>query len=318
MNGDVHGGHAKRGRADRRFSIPDRSGHLFGHARRHPRRRARRVAPVGAGRHADQFGEAGAEGAQRRAADRETDLGDAEVAAAQQRHRSLDAPRHQIAVRRLAVGEAELAAEMPGRHVRAAGERLDVQRLRVLPVDPVADAAQPREVAQVLRRGGFCWSPVRSCHTATESRRAPPRRTPRTGRPLSTVGTRRQADRPERARDASAWPAGLDMSRRGLLSSAPCLRGSRTSIARPRRGVGLIRAGVAPDPGRGKRDLRPPADRTWSAADASEHALDRWQGVLRGADEDDLRVGAWVWMWFRTRLNHCVVSSVGGSPGPAR
>jgi hypothetical protein len=39
--------------------------------------------------------------------------------------------------------------------VRAAGERLDVQRLRVLPVDPVADAAQPREVAQVLRRGGF-------------------------------------------------------------------------------------------------------------------------------------------------------------------
>ena len=38
--------------------------------------------------------------------------------------------------------------------MRAAGERLDVQRLRVLPVDPVANAAQPREVAQVLRRGG--------------------------------------------------------------------------------------------------------------------------------------------------------------------
>ena len=44
---------------------------------------------------------------------------------------------------------------MPGRHVRVAGERLDVQRLRVLPVDPVADAAQQREVAQVLLRG---WS----------------------------------------------------------------------------------------------------------------------------------------------------------------
>jgi len=29
---------------------------------------------------------------------------------------------------------------VPGRHVRAAGERLDVQRLRVLPVDPIADA----------------------------------------------------------------------------------------------------------------------------------------------------------------------------------
>ena len=114
----------------------------------------RRLAPVDAGRHADQLGEAGAERAQRRAADREADLGDAEVAAAQQRHRALDAPRHQVGVRRLAVGEPELAAEVPGRHVHAAGERLDVQRLRVLPVDPVADAAQPREVAQVLRRGG--------------------------------------------------------------------------------------------------------------------------------------------------------------------
>ncbi len=41
---------------------------------------------------------------------------------------------------------------MPGRHVNAAGERLDVERLRVLPVDPVADAAQPGELAQALRR----------------------------------------------------------------------------------------------------------------------------------------------------------------------
>jgi hypothetical protein len=37
--------------------------------------------------------------------------------------------------------------------VRASGERLDVQGLGVLPVDPIADAAQDREVAQVLRRG---------------------------------------------------------------------------------------------------------------------------------------------------------------------
>jgi hypothetical protein len=59
------------------FSIPDRSGDLFRHARWYPRHRARLVAPVGAGRHAHQFGEARAEGAQRRAADRETDLGDA-------------------------------------------------------------------------------------------------------------------------------------------------------------------------------------------------------------------------------------------------
>src|SRR5690242_3081785 len=78
------------------FSIPDRSGHLLGHAGRHPRGAVRRVAPVDAGRHADQFGEARAEGAQRRAADLEADLGDAEIAAAQQRHGTLDAPGHQV------------------------------------------------------------------------------------------------------------------------------------------------------------------------------------------------------------------------------
>jgi hypothetical protein len=48
---------------------------------------------------------------------------------------------------------------MPGRHVRAAGERLDVQRLRVLPVDPVADTPEPREVAQLLRRCGSAGHP---------------------------------------------------------------------------------------------------------------------------------------------------------------
>jgi hypothetical protein len=54
---------------------------------------------------------------------------------------------------------------VPGRHVRAAGERLDVQRLRVLPVDPVPDAAQPSEVAQALRRGG-CAGHMRDLATS--------------------------------------------------------------------------------------------------------------------------------------------------------
>src|ERR671930_672929 len=139
---------------NRGFSIPDRFGDLFRDARRHPRHRGSRLAAVGARRYTDQLGEASAEGAQGGAADLEADLGDAEVATAQQRHRSLDAPRHEVAVRRFAVGEPELAAEVPGRHVRVAGERLDVQRLRVLPVDPVADAPQSREVAEVLLRGG--------------------------------------------------------------------------------------------------------------------------------------------------------------------
>ena len=43
--------------------------------------------------------------------------------------------------------------------MRAAGERLDVQRLRVLPVDPVADAAQPGEVAEVLWRNRSAGHP---------------------------------------------------------------------------------------------------------------------------------------------------------------
>jgi hypothetical protein len=41
-------------------------------------------APIDASRHTDEVGEATVEGAQRRAADRETDLGDAEVATTQQ------------------------------------------------------------------------------------------------------------------------------------------------------------------------------------------------------------------------------------------
>jgi hypothetical protein len=105
--------------------ISDRSGQLFGHPRRHPRRRPRRLAPIDAGRHTDQLGEATAEAAQRRAADRETDLGDTAVATTQQRHRPFDAPGHQI-----------------GRG-----------RLGVLAVDAVADPTQPRQVAQVLGCG---------------------------------------------------------------------------------------------------------------------------------------------------------------------
>src|SRR5438309_3507514 len=138
------------GVGDRRFSIPDRSGHLFFHAWRYSGGPAYRLFPITAGRHADKLGEPSAEGPERGAADRVTDLGDAEIAAAQERHRALDAPRHQIRVRRLPVGAPELAAEVPGGHVHPTCERLDVERLRVIAVDAVADATQPREVAQVL------------------------------------------------------------------------------------------------------------------------------------------------------------------------
>src|SRR5919108_2075058 len=111
------------------FSIPDRSADLFRDAGGYVRFAPLDLAPVGAGRHTDQLGEASAEGTERRAADGEADLGDAEVAPTQQGHGALDAPRHEIGVRRLAVGELELAAEMPGRHVDAPGQCLDVERL---------------------------------------------------------------------------------------------------------------------------------------------------------------------------------------------
>ena len=80
VNGDVHGGHASV------RSVTGASRFLTGLVTcfaTHggiPASRTRRLAPVDAGRHADQLGEARAEGAQRRAADREADLGDAEVA----------------------------------------------------------------------------------------------------------------------------------------------------------------------------------------------------------------------------------------------
>jgi hypothetical protein len=70
---------------------------------------------------------------------------------------AFDAPGHYIGVGRLAVGASELAAEVPSLDVGAAGQRLEVQRLGVVSVDPVADAAQPRQVAQPLR---VCWSPA--------------------------------------------------------------------------------------------------------------------------------------------------------------
>src|SRR5690606_31236578 len=50
-----------------------------------------------------------------------------------------------------AEGAPELPAEMPRRHVDAARERLDVQRLRVLAVHPIANTPQAHERVQLLR-----------------------------------------------------------------------------------------------------------------------------------------------------------------------
>src|SRR5215470_4361023 len=98
---------------DLRFSIPDRSRDLLGHARWYSGHGARFPARVCARRHTNQFGEAGAERAERRAAHREADLRDGEAAATEERHRALDPPSHQVAVGRFTERCPELAAEVP-------------------------------------------------------------------------------------------------------------------------------------------------------------------------------------------------------------
>src|SRR5689334_1298971 len=107
------------------------------------------AGPVGARRLADELGEAGGERAQARTAHLEADLGHGEVTAAQQRLGALDAPRHEVGVGRLGVRLAEAAAEVRGRHQRGAGERGDVERLRVLAVHPVPGPAKPAQLVEI-------------------------------------------------------------------------------------------------------------------------------------------------------------------------
>src|SRR4051794_29910577 len=210
---------ATLGAARRRcFSIPDRSGDLLCLARGHLRRILARIAAIGAGRHTDQLGETSAESAQRRTANLEADLGDAEVTTTQQGHRALDAPRHQVAVRRLAVGAPELAAEVPRRHVRIPCQRLDVQRLGVLSVDPVADPAQLREVAQALPVHGFLGCRAVSSHARIVASPVPAR----PPRPFARVDTPRLAvqERPNGVASGS-WEK---HSRSALTSAAAASR----------------------------------------------------------------------------------------------
>jgi hypothetical protein len=70
----------------------------------------------------------------------------------QQGFRSLDAPCHEVGVRRFAIRGAELAREMGGRHVRGTRHGRDIEGLRVLAVDEVTRPAQVREVSDLLRR----------------------------------------------------------------------------------------------------------------------------------------------------------------------
>ncbi len=116
-------------------------------ARRQAGRGVRRLAAIDAGRHPDQFREPGAEGPERREPDGEADVGDVQVAAPQERHRSFDAAGHEVAVRGLAVGLLELAAEVAGRHVHTPSEGVDVEWLGEVAVDAIANASQQQQVA---------------------------------------------------------------------------------------------------------------------------------------------------------------------------
>lgn len=120
------------------------------------RRRPRRVPPVRAGRHTDQFGEARAGGAQRRSS---------AIACSMRR------------VIRWAYGDSPQARRIsrPRCPADMCTPRARSRRpaVRVLPVDPVADAAQPREVAQVLFRVGSAGHPR---DRATWCRRSRPQR----------------------------------------------------------------------------------------------------------------------------------------------
>lgn len=154
------------GRA-RRFSIPDRSRHLFRNAGRHSRRSLGRLPAICAGRYPDEFREARTERTQRRAPDFEAHFGHREFPTTQQRHRTLDPSGHEIRVRRFTICAPKLTTEVPGRHVYPAGEVLDVQRIRILTVDSVANTAQHGEITQVSFTGGT------GTHLCNRARHAP-------------------------------------------------------------------------------------------------------------------------------------------------
>src|SRR5256885_5491992 len=134
-----------RGRADLCFSDPARPGDEFGQAAGDGgggRVVARRV---GAGAPPHQFGEAGAERAEGGGADGHAHVGDTQVTPAQEGLRALDPPGHQVVVRRLAVGGAELPGKVRRGHVRGPAQRGYVQRPGVFPVDQITGTSQVPE-----------------------------------------------------------------------------------------------------------------------------------------------------------------------------
>src|SRR5437879_3844858 len=93
--------------------------------------------------HADDVAKGPAEGAETGEPDVEADVGDAAVGLAEQEHRALDPAALKITMRRLAVSRPERPYVVGLRDARHLSQRLDVQRLRIGPVDRVARAKHP-------------------------------------------------------------------------------------------------------------------------------------------------------------------------------
>jgi hypothetical protein len=83
-------------------------------------------------------------------ADVQTDLGDRPIGVPEQRCGALHPAHQQVAVRRLAEGAAELAAEVCGREPRGARERWHVERIAVAGVHEVLG---PEEMSGWMRVG---------------------------------------------------------------------------------------------------------------------------------------------------------------------
>jgi hypothetical protein len=96
--------------------------------------------PVGSGRHAKRPAEGCCERPDASQPDRETDVGDATVGAAQQRGGALHPAGQEVLVRRLPERPAELSAEMSRREARGACQCGNVERFAIAGVDEVLRA----------------------------------------------------------------------------------------------------------------------------------------------------------------------------------
>src|SRR5262249_35618928 len=144
-----------------------------------------------------------------------------------------------------AVRQPELTAQVAGRHVLAAGERLDVQGLGVLPVDAVADAAQPGELAQVLRPGGLAGHGTegsRSSAIASRSARSTcsghRRYAPAGSQPMRGAGSGDSTNPSFSAGDRACVQATNQRSVPGASSCGPDVPKDRSAASSTRTAVG--------------------------------------------------------------------------------